>query len=546
MSSTITVASAGIEESVWLIEINPDPLGVGEPRPSQMFMPSGAPLSAIDIQQSAVVASVATISVSDRGWLQEPGDTGTIENYPPRLLEPPAIERFIPVYPGEGRRGQIEGGELRIRNVDGALDSIAGEWAIGGRRVKLTRAPHRRPNHAPRSTWVEVASLRASEAFQGTDTLRMPLRSAAADLLGAANSLYAGTGGSEGSTTLEGVGKPKIFGFVRNMQPVLIDGANGIYQVNDGEVHEIVEVRDLGIALTFHANVGSYASLVTENPGTRKYATYKAGGYIKVHNNPVFLTADVRGNTNGGYALTASQVAAQILRVAGGVASAVASSFSQWPNTEVGIIVRDGTAEDAMNKLAVGLGSVWWGSNTLGVFEGSAITAPEESPSLVIEPYMLLDSPQETSGSTPPWWRIRVAYQEIEAVQEGSDISDSATASTKDFYSKKRRYAVATDVNTKIRYPLAVEGPEFPGVLESAAEAATLAETLLAIYKVPRRTWSVKIGPRAGGVNWWATPIGTSVRLKWPNISTLSGNGKSFLIRGISARGDYAELELWG
>jgi hypothetical protein len=159
---------------------------------------------------------------------------------------------------------------------------------------------------------------------------------------------------------------------------------------------------------------------------------------------------------------------------------------------------------------------------------------------------MLLDSPQETSGSTPPWWRVRVAYQEIEAVQEGSDISDSATASTKDFYSKKRRYAVATDVNTKIRYPLALEGPEFPGVLESAAEAATLAETLLAIYKVPRRTWSVKIGPRAGGVNWWATPIGTSVRLKWPNISTLSGNGKSFLIRGISARGDYAELELWG
>jgi len=26
----------------------------------------------------------------------------------------------------------------------------------------------------------------------------------------------------------------------------------------------------------------------------------------------------------------------------------------------------------------------------------------------------------------------------------------------------------------------------------------------------------------------------------------LAGEGKDFLVRGISARGDYAELELWG
>ena len=546
MSQTITAASAGVEESVWLIEINPDPQGVGSSRPSQLFMPSGGPMSALN-SLGSTISSVATIVASDRGWIQEPDDTSGIEIiYPPRMLEPPVVERFIPVYPSEGRRAQVDAGELRFTNVDGALDSIAGEWAVAGRRVKLIRAPHRRPRHAARSTWVEVASLRASEAFEGTDTLRMPLRSAAADLQVAANNLYAGTGGTEGSTQAAGIAKPRVFGFVRNMQPTLVDAAERIYQIHDGAVEEIVAVRDLGVDLTLHANAGSYASLLTESPGAGKYASYKAGGFIKLHADPVFLTVDARGSTDGGYVSTAAHVAAQILRVAGGVASAVASSFSDWPATEVGIVVRDGTAEDALNKLAVGLGAVWWGPNTLGVFGGNIIYDPQSAAStIVIEPYMQLSAPEETSGSLPPWWRVRVAYQELDVIQEGADISDSVTPNTRDYYGRKSRYAIATDIDVKIRYPLAIDGPEFPGVLESQTAASTIAQNLLAIYKVPRRTWSAKVGPRAGGINWWSVPIGSTVTLKWPGIPTLK-SGKKFIVRGISARGDAAELELWG
>lgn len=545
MSVTITVASAGIEESVWLIEINPDPEGVGDPRPPPLFMPSGTPMAALNTEGSSV-ATAPTIVASDRGWVQEPGDTGDFAVYPPRMLEPPAVERFIPVYPGEGRRAQVEAGELRFSNTDGALDTIAGEWAVAGRKVKLTRAPHRRPTHAPRSTWVEVASLRASEAFEGTDTLRMPLRSAAADLQVPANNLYAGTGGTEGSTGLEGVAKPRIFGFVRNIKPVLIDDVNRIYQLHDGAVQQIVAVRDGGLDLTLHTDTSSYASLVADNPGTGKYASYKGGGFIKLHDDPVFLTSDVRGETDGGYVSTASHVAAQILRVIGGVASATASSFSAWPQEEVGIIVREGTVEDAMNQLAGGLGSAWWGANTLGQFEGSIIYAPVATTSTIaIEPYMQVSAPEETSGSTPPWWRVRVSYQEIETTQEGADIAAAASTHIQEFYGKKRRFAVASDVTVKTRYPLAVDGPELPGVLESKTAASTLAQSLLEIYKVPRRTWSARVGPRAGGINWWTIPIGTTVILRWPGIPTLV-NGKAFIVRGISARGDYAELELWG
>lgn len=199
----------------------------------------------------------------------------------------------------------------------------------------------------------------------------MPLRSAAADLQTTANSLYTGTGGTEGSVGLEGVSKPRIFGFVRNVKPVLIDDVNRIYQLHDGAVQEIVAVRDGGLDLVLHVDASSYASLVADNPGTGKYASYKGGGFIKLHDDPVFLTSDVRGETDGGYVSTASHVAAQILRVIGGVASATASSFSAWPQEEVGIIVREGTVEDAMNQLAVGLGSAWWGLIPLDSLRGA-------------------------------------------------------------------------------------------------------------------------------------------------------------------------------
>lgn len=546
MSVTITAASAIIEESVWLVEINPDPEGTGDPRPPQLFMPSGTPLSALSTEGSTS-ATAPTVVFSDRGWTQEPGDTGTYVRYAPRMLEPPAIEKSIPVYPGESRRSAVDAGELRLLNADGVLDDLTGDWSIAGRRTKITRAPHRRPTNAPRSTWVEVALLRASGAFEGTDTVSVPMQSvAAADLQLPANNSYAGTGGEEGGVDLVGVAKPRVFGFVRNVRPVIIDTTDFIFQVHDGAINSIEEVRDGGEAYVFEKNENTYASLLTSNPGTGKYVTYLGGGFLKSHKVPVFLTMDVEGSTDGGYASDAQLVAAQILRVCGGVSGATSTSFSQWPSGEAGVIIRDGNTEDAMNKLATGLGAVWWGANLLGEYTGGAVVAPEDqTESYFIQPFMLVDPPEEIAGATPPWWRVRVAYQELEVKQEGGDFVTDAPADAQEYYSLKRRLAIASDVAVRTRYPLAVDGPEFPGVLESKTEASTLALSLLAIYKEPRRTWSVRIGPRAGGVNWWDIPIGSVVKLQWPSIRSLA-EGKKFLVRAISARGDYAELELWG
>lgn len=545
MSSTITPASALIEESVWLVEINSDPQGSGNSRPPQLFMAAATPMAAINTIGSTATTA-ATYGLSDRGWIQEPSDTGTIPSYPARLLEPPAIERSIPVFPGEGRRAQIDAGEIRITNADGNYDALAGDWTVAGRKVKVVRAPFRRPTHAPRSTWTEVASLRASGAFEGSETLRMPLQSAAADLQQPANNFYTGASAEEGGIDLKGTAKPRVFGLVRNIKPVLTDSANCIFQIHDGSMQEVVAVRDGGGDLLLDKLEDTYASLLSHTPAAGKYVPYLGGGFIRLQKVPLFLTVDVRGSTSGGYASTAQLLAAQVLRVAGNISSATVSSFSEWPTGEAGILVREGNTEDAMDRIAAGLGAVWWGADTQGTYSGGIIKAPESQiASYAIKSFMLADPPEEISGSTPPWWRVRIAYQELDVTQEGGDLLTTVSAGVQEYYGLKRRFAVASDIDVKSRYPLAIDGPEIPGVLESETAASTLAQSLLAIYKVPRRTWSVRLGPRAGGINWWSIPIGSVVSLQWPYISSLS-SGRNFIVRGISARGDYAELELWG
>lgn len=77
------------------------------------------------------------------------------------------------------------------------------------------------------------------------------------------------------------------------------------------------------------------------------------------------------------------------------------------------------------------------GANTLGQFEGSIIYAPVATTSTIaIEPYMQISAPEETSGSTPPWWRVKVSYQEIETTQEGADIAAALLPISKNFMAK--------------------------------------------------------------------------------------------------------------
>lgn len=512
-ATSATAESARTEPSVWLVEI---------------------------------VTDSATVAVSDRGWLKEPADTASITKYPPRLLEPPAIELSIPVYPSQDRRASISAGELRIANGDGGVNSLTGDWTVAGRAVTIYRAPHRRPVHAPRSTFERVATLKTAAAFGGTSTLRMPLQSGAKTLNDPACGTYTGAGGINGDAGLAGANIPRLFGLVRNIAPVQVEAGKLIYQLHDGALSQVLAVRDAGVALVPGGDVASYAALQSATVAAGTFQTSLATGHFRVGTVPLRLTADARGATaSGGYPATAGALAAQILSLSTG-STVSPTAFAAWRTAEAGIVVRGGTVADALDRLAAGLGTAWWGTDTNGNWIGGAVTAPETlGTGIAIRESMLAAPPEEVTGALPPWWRARVGYQRLDLVQSGADLVTSVSAADRDYYGRLQRTAIASDTAVQSAYPLAVDGEEVPGVLDSAGEASAAAAELLALFKEPRRSWLVRLGPRADGLPWWQLSLGSPVRLIWKYAAPLA-SGRTLLVRSISARGDDAELELWG
>lgn len=511
-ATSFTAETARIEPSVWLVEIT---------------------------------TASTTVAVSDRGWIEEPGDSGTIVKYPPRLIEAPAIELSVPIYPSADRRASVSAGELLIANGDGGVDSLAGDWTVAGRTVTIYRAPHRRPEHAPRATWERVATLRTAAAFGGTQTLRLPLSFRTAALEDDVCNTYSGAGGANGDPGLTGRNKPQLFGLVRNISPVQVEAGRLIYQIHDGAMQQVLAVRDSGVPLASDGDVANYAALQSATVALGTYKTCLATGHIRVGGVPIALTVDARGSSTGGYPSTAGGLAAQILSTYTGT-TVSAAAFGGWRAAEAGMLLRDGTVADALDRLAAGLGSAWWGVDTNGDWIAGAIAAPEgQGTGIVIRDAMLSGAPEEVAGASPPWWRVRVGYQRLDTVQRGADLAGSVTAADRAYYETPQRTATATDRSAYISYPLAVAGPDIPGVLDSASEAQAAAAAVLALLKVPRRSYIVRIGRNVAGLRWWEMRPGTVVRLEWPYIAALA-NGRTMIVRGISARGDVAEMELWG
>lgn len=104
---------------------------------------------------------------------------------------------------------------------------------------------------------------------------------------------YEGTGLLEGEESLKGKIKPKAFGAVSNVKPVRLDAIDEIYQVHNGTMQSVDEVRDRGVALTY---AGDVSNILTATAPAGSYVTDLANGYIKLGSTAQGeITADVIG-----------------------------------------------------------------------------------------------------------------------------------------------------------------------------------------------------------------------------------------------------------
>lgn len=116
------------------------------------------------------------------------------------------------------------------------------------------------------------------------------------------NRSYAGTGGAEGPVDLKGRLKPLIFGYARNVEPVLIDAVYNVYQFSGyGPIEAVTDLFERASAFSAAvADYASYTALVAATIPNGKWATCLAEGLIRL-GAPAYgvITGDVKGHVVG-------------------------------------------------------------------------------------------------------------------------------------------------------------------------------------------------------------------------------------------------------
>ena len=114
---------------------------------------------------------------------------------------------------------------------------------------------------------------------------------------------YAGTGGAEGGADLKNKVKPWTLGRVKNIEPILIDAVNSVYQFSAyGAVSAVSSVYERGAAFpTSFGDYANYAALVAATIPAGRFATCLAAGMIRL-GAPAYgvITLDVDGDALGG------------------------------------------------------------------------------------------------------------------------------------------------------------------------------------------------------------------------------------------------------
>ena len=114
---------------------------------------------------------------------------------------------------------------------------------------------------------------------------------------------YAGTGLAEGTVDFKGKPKPLILGWAQNVEPLLINPTNSIYQFSGyGPIEEVSVLYERGS--DFGASIGNYAdyaALIAADIPRGKWATCHAEGLVRL-GAPQYgvITGDVKGHAVAG------------------------------------------------------------------------------------------------------------------------------------------------------------------------------------------------------------------------------------------------------
>lgn len=488
--------------------------------------------------------TTTTLRYGTEGYNTLPTDVPAAVHFAPRIKQPASLRRDM-FSGGTSGASRVSFGEMILANSDGGLDAVK-DYGFDGRACVIRVG---NPGAAFPGSWVTALKGTIDQAEMATSTLTLRLRDRLTELdKPLLQTRYAGNNalpnGLEGQAQdLKGRPKPRAFGKVLNVPPPCVNTTRLIYEI--GPCTDVPAVYDQGLGLTRGADYASQADMETNAPAAGSYRAWPAGGYVRLGSSPAGqITADVTAGAAAGNR-TAAQVLKQIALamgiVTGDISAVDVTALDTANSGELGIwVAGDDTALTAMDAVAASVGA-WFGFDRLGQLRMGRLVTPAGSPVATLDSTNV--SRIDRIPGDLPAWQVTVRYARNFSPAT-SGLAGAVSADRRAWLAEEYRSTLASDASIKTKHPLAPEISRDTLLVSSAAADAEAAR-LLALYKVRRETYTLRVNLVDSSLV-AALDLGAVVRLVWSRFG-LSG-GKLFLITGIES--DLAkrrvELTVWG
>lgn len=459
-----------------------------------------------------VVASIngtdTLIYLSNKNFNTGPADTPANTTYLPLLSTGVTFNQSISL---EGS-ASLSFGDISISNVNGELDSWLGYiWANKPISIYIGDVTFSRSDFTLiHSGYVQDVSSRDK------NTLNINLR----DVLQKVNTPVTSKtlGGTQpNSTSLI----PLVFGEVYNITPVVVDSVNLVYQVHDGQIERIIEVRDNGVPLT-------------ENVG---YTVDLSNGKFTLLNSPAgTITCSVQGektsiDLNTG-ALLLGTYTNSIAKIIGVICRKYANAkvsaqeldlnaFSAFNSTNLapaGVYLTSTTNTiQICQELAASVGGYFTGNN-LGQLTLIQIKAPEFNGVLIDDNYILensckLDTKLPVKGS------VKLGYCKNWTVQ--TSLLTGIPEDHKQLLGLEYLVVSQKDVQVLTAYDLAEESAVKNTLLVSNTPDNYVSQEALRqlnIWRTPRFIYSLELPSKYLNIK-----LGSMITLKHSRFDLLNG-----------------------
>lgn len=427
--------------------------------------------------------------------------------------------------------GTISGGSIQTTPTDSPVSEVS--LLVGTVLRGLPSAGGQERVQAYENFETVYTAVAGHWSFGEQTTVRLRIQTLAAKLQNRLQQLtYAGSGSSNGTADLTGRTRPLCFGHCLNVSAQLVDPTLLIFQVHSGAIEAIEAVYDRAVSVPFVGSPGgqdfaTYAALAAASVAPGFFSTCLAEGYFRIGAgaDPGSVTADVKGDEEGGYVDTHAMIIRRMLLAYSPLVSADldAESFTDFDEdqpAEIGIFFPAGdqtTIEEAIARVAFAGGALA-GQDRSGLYRVQQLTVPATAQHWTFTDRDIIEIERMPLPYGVPWKAWEVAYERNWTVQAGSDVAAGVSQARRQFLEAEARYVSETSSAISLSHATSAGAPSRPTLFHVKADAEAEALRLLEFYALGRALYRVTVKTALFSVE-----IGQTVRLVYPRWNLSGG-----------------------